>query len=120
MPKRVWKDAIEKIEREIRTGKGCRACGATDFVDAAHVIGREWDSKKIGPRGGKYIYVRPDSVIPLCGAFSKNFCHQEYDQHRLNIYEYLTYNEWRDAVSCVGEGRAMRRTAPLSTNRKES
>ena len=95
---RDWSAAITKVEEEGR----CRVCGATDFLDAAHVIGRKHDPEVVGPRGGKKRFVHPDSIVPLCGAFSENFCHGEYDQRRLDLLPYLNLHEQIRAVEDAG------------------
>ena len=99
---RQWQDAIEKVESE----EACRVCGATDFVDAAHILGRKYDRVVVGPRGGKKLYVDPRGIIPLCGAFSKNFHHGLYDQHQLDLTNYLTEEEIAFAIAEIGAGRA--------------
>ena len=63
--KREWSDALTKCHEEGR----CRVCGSSD-IQVAHVIGRKCDAELEGPRGGRYKYVHPDSVVPLC-----NVCH---------------------------------------------
>ena len=96
--KRSWDAAIAKVEEEGR----CRVCGDTGFLNAAHVIGRKHDAEVIGPKGGKSRYVHPDSIVPLCGAFSENFCHGEYDQRRLDLLPYLNLYEQIRAVEDAG------------------
>jgi hypothetical protein len=105
--RRDWSDARAKIEREGR----CRVCGHSRDVEAAHVIGRRCDERRVGPRGGKYIYVHPDSVVPLCGGFSDKNHHGMYDAYRLDLYPWLTESEWDKAVQDAGgEFTALNRT----------
>jgi hypothetical protein len=93
-PKRQWDRAIEKVESE----GCCRVCGASDFVDAAHTIGRAKQDKEVeGPRGGTYLYVDPDSIIPLCSEH-----HRMYDSHRLDLLPYMKLPEQVNAVQAAG------------------
>jgi hypothetical protein len=91
-------EARAKIEREGR----CRVCGESRDVDMAHVVGKKHDAILTGPRGGQYIYVHPDSVVPLCGAFTDNFCHGAYDSHALDLLPYLNQDEQERAVQDAG------------------
>lgn len=87
-----WSAARAKVAAEGR----CRCgCGATEGLQAAHVLGQRYD------RDG---FVYPDHVIPLARP-----CHESYDAHRLNIRPLLTADEWEAAVLLVGEGPALRR-----------
>lgn len=93
-PKRDWRGAIEKIESE----GCCRVCGDSGYVDAAHTIGRAKQDKEIeGPRGGKCLYVNPDSVVPLCSSH-----HRMYDSRRLDLLPYLYLPEQVNAVEAAG------------------
>lgn len=105
--KRQWADAMEKVESE----PGCRCCGATDFVDAAHIVPRRYDEEREGPKGGKYLYVHPDNVIPLCNAFSSGDHHGQYDAHRLDLLPFLTDAEFLHAVGVLGYERALKRVS---------
>ncbi len=77
-------------------------CGETRDLDAAHVIGRKHDPVLEGPRGGKSIYVHPDSTVPLCGGFTDNFCHAQYDARQLDLLPYLHLHEQVRAVEDAG------------------
>ena len=96
--KRDWSAAIKKVQEEGR----CRVCGHNRSLDAAHVIGREHDAEVVGPRGGKTIFVHPDSIVPLCGAFSRHFCHEKYDRRELDLLPYLNLYEQIRAVEDAG------------------
>jgi hypothetical protein len=96
--RRDWSDALRKIHREGR----CRVCGSERDIEAAHVIGRERDAELVGPRGGRYLYVHPDSVVPLCGAFSERACHMFYDRHEIDLLPHLTQAEQERAVADAG------------------
>lgn len=100
--KRDWSEALDKVEEEGR----CRACSvpAGSYIDgfpvqleAAHVIGRKYDEVEIGPRGGKTLVVKRESVIPLCNA-----CHLQYDAHRLDLLPFLFLPEQIEAVRAAG------------------
>lgn len=93
-PKRVWDDALAKVHAE----GCCRVCGSTRDLEAAHVIGRDRDAEITGPRGGRKLYVHPDSIVPLCGAFSESACHMAYDQGKLDLLPYLKPHEQTRAV----------------------
>lgn len=91
---RSWTDALTKVQREGR----CRVCGEARDLECAHVIGRKHDAVVVGPRGGESIYVHPDSIVPLCGGFSRDNCHGEYDARRLDLLPYLHVHEQCRAV----------------------
>lgn len=95
--RRDWSDAHAKVELEGR----CRVCG-TDRLrrEAAHVIGRRYDSE----RGG-VVYVEPDDVVPLCAP-----CHGLYDARKLDVLPFLSYAEQARAALHVGLVRALHRT----------
>ncbi len=95
---RSWTDALAKVHREGR----CRVCGEARDLEAAHVIGRKHDAVVVGLRGGKSIYVHPDSVVPLCGAFTDNWCHGKYDGRELDLLPYLHLHEQVRAVEDAG------------------
>lgn len=104
-PKRDWKDARAKVEAEGQ----CRVCGRSCCLEAAHLTGREHDPKK-----GSVRYVRPESIIPLCGSQSPEWsCHVEYDAHRLDLLSHLTLEEELRVVEDTGSLiSALRRVAP--------
>lgn len=110
MPKRFWGHANEKLEKEREYG--CRYCGTQRDLERAHIVPREYDERHTGPRGGKYRYVNPHAVIWLCGWFG-NGCHPKLDSSQLDLSSVLSDEEKRHAVSVLGEGRALRRVAPL-------
>lgn len=88
-----------KVERE---GK-CRMCGAPAHqCDAAHLIDRSLAG------GGDF--TNPDLLIPLCSRIKGGVgCHEEYDEHKLNIMLVLTIDEIKAAVELVGFHRAGKR-----------
>ncbi len=100
--KRDWSEAVDKVQEEGR----CRVCLAPDGIEdggdvirlqAAHVIGREHDGVKVGPKGGETLFVRRESVVPLC-----QFCHIQYDARRLDLLPYLFLPEQVRAVEDAG------------------
>lgn len=94
-PPRYWRDAIRKRDEE----GACRVCGTTEGVEAAHLAGREYDPVLPCPRDcadgftdddytgervpceackatGLVRYVRPESIVPLCGpSVDTGTCH---------------------------------------------
>jgi hypothetical protein len=92
MPRRDWKQARAKVDREME----CRVCRTGDSLQAAHTIGRIHD-----PADGK---VRARDIVPLCPS-----CHQLYDARRLDLLPYLNYDEQAAAVEHLGIVRAMHR-----------
>jgi hypothetical protein len=109
-PQRRWGDALSKVNREGR----CRVCGERRDLEAAHIIGREHDALLSGPRGGQYYYVHPDSIVPLCGAFTDNFCHGIYDAHNLDLLPFLTQDEQERAVhEARGVISMLKRVSPM-------
>jgi hypothetical protein len=96
--RREWHDARAKVEREGR----CRVCGSTRDLEAAHIIARRCDAEMTGPRGGRYLYVHPDTIVPLCGAFSERACHMMYDRRSLDLLPYLHLHEQIRAVEDAG------------------
>lgn len=107
-PKRDWADARAKVEDE----GACRACGSNENLEAAHVIGRASDAPKPG-YASPALWVNPDSIVPLCGGFSRLKCHSAYDAHALDVLEFLTLDEQVQAVRDAGGiESARRRTAP--------
>jgi hypothetical protein len=100
--KRSRESARDKVEEEGR----CRACLAPDGevddgdvirIQAAHTIGREHDEVRVGSKGGETLFVRRESVVPLC-----QFCHIQYDARRLDLLPYLFLPEQLDAVRAAG------------------
>lgn len=101
-PKRLWQDAIIKRDEEGQ----CRVCGRepgeafrdgigfyTIWVEAAHAISRErQDEPRVGQRGGEYLYVKPESIVPLCTD-----CHLEYHAGVLDLLPHLTLGGCRRA-----------------------
>lgn len=104
--KRDWDDAHGKVAAEGR----CRVCGATDSVEAAHVVGRKHDQPIAHDH--PVIYVHPDDVVPLCGRTpdGRGGCHVEYDRRDLDLLPYLTLAEQSRAAGHVGLVRALART----------
>lgn len=104
--RREWREAIEKVHREGR----CRVCGTPDDLQAAHTIGRRWqDVEVIGPRGGAYLLVKADAVVPLC-----RWHHELYDARQLDLLPYLHLHEQVYAVETAGGVLSMlKRVSPL-------
>jgi hypothetical protein len=94
---RDWSAAREKVEREGR----CRVCGSRERLQAAHVIGRQYD---VG-------LVNPHDIVPLCSYrnVGTGGCHQAYDRRALDLLPYLSYAEQSAAVAHVGIIGAQRR-----------
>lgn len=105
--KRNWFDAIAKRDEEGQ----CRVCERepgevfkdgvgfyTISLEAAHTISRaRQDVLTVGPRGGETLYVKPESIVPLCTD-----CHLEYHAMVLDLLPYLTLEEQLDAVRAAG------------------
>jgi hypothetical protein len=92
--RRDWAEAWEKCLYEGR----CRCCKSTEGIQAAHTIGRARQDVAItGPRGGKYLLVKADAIVPLCGS-----CHWKYDAHELDLLPYLFLPEQVYAVETAG------------------
>jgi hypothetical protein len=105
--RRLWHRATDKLLAEQR----CRACGSTERLERAHVIGRErdrhppvgWD----GPWEEPYL-VHPDRIIPLCWR-----CHRAQHERKLDIPPLLTTAEQVQAVADAGSIElARKRLAP--------
>jgi len=96
--RRDWSDARVKVAEE----GCCRLCGhipaSESLLEAAHVIGRKHDPILSGPNGGKYVYVHPDSIIPLCGPFTHGNCHMRYDRGEVDLLPFLRLHEQVRAV----------------------
>jgi hypothetical protein len=110
--KRDWRLAREKVDRE----GGCRVCGTTQRVEAAHITGREHDSKQAifypAIVGGEVV-VSEERICPLCGpATDTTTCHGKQHAKRLDLLPYLTREEETQAVADVGIERAHRLLAP--------
>ena len=88
-PRRDWSAARAKVEAE----GVCRVCRRPN-PEAAHVTGRKHDKPKAG---GKTLYVKPESVVALCGQH-----HRAYDAHELDLLPYLTLDEQLQAVADAG------------------
>lgn len=107
--KRRWDDAVEAHE-----GHGCLVCGRFPR-DLAHTIGRKYD--RLPGQKAKVVRVDPLAVVPLCAQWSTAEPwrivpprhHELYDEHRLDLFPYLTVEEIGHAVARLGEGQAMRR-----------
>jgi len=107
MPSRNWNDARRKVEQE----GACRVCppGAPRRrLEAAHVIGREYDKPHPLPSPRELangdLYVHPLDVVPLCHTH-----HEAYDARRLDLLPHLSIAEQARAVEHVGLARAYRR-----------
>lgn len=97
-PRCSWQAAIRKLERE----GACRVCGCTTDVQAAHTVSRQLQDVEVeGPRGGRYLLVKEDAVVPLCGDFG-NGCHGKYDRRELDLLPYLFLAEQINAVEAAG------------------
>ena len=112
-PKRDWRNAIAKRERE--EGR-CRVCGrvvgqgGVMRVEMAHVIGRKHDARTNRP--GFDLWVNPLDVVPLCIRVDGG-CHMQYDGKtngpRLDLLPHLTRQEQLRAVELVGLAAAYKR-----------
>lgn len=72
-------------------------CGETRNLEAAHVIGREHDEVRVGPKGGETLFVKRESVVPLC-----QHCHRQYDERRLDLLPCMTIDEQLNSVDAAG------------------
>lgn len=105
-PRREWSAALAKVESEDR----CRVCGATTYLEAAHIMGRKHD-EPVHP-GSRVLYVDPNRIVVLCGPFPDG-CHGEYDHKRLDLLSYLRPEEQTQAVEDAGGiEQARRRLLP--------
>lgn len=95
--RRDWSSAEKKRNRcRIRNEHG-QACPGWP-VELAHTISRDaQDAEHLGARGGRYLFVHPDSVVPLCTEH-----HQLYDARRLDLLPYLTIDEQHNALDAAG------------------
>ena len=106
-----WADAIHKLENE----GACRVCSmhgedTNGPLEAAHSINQAaQDVILTGPRGGQYMYVQPDAVVPLCSMH-----HRRYDARGLDLLPYMSVPEQINAVDAAGGiYAALRRLCPL-------
>lgn len=94
-PRRNWDSASWKRLN------GCRVCGQQP-AELAHTIGRKHDTP-----AGDWLFVRPESVVPLCKPH-----HDAYDgrsQPRLDLLPHLDLDEQIDAVRAAGGIESARR-----------
>jgi hypothetical protein len=108
--RRDWSDARAKVSKEGR----CRLCGhipaSESLLEAAHLVGCKYDPVMAGPRGGKYLYVEPDSIVPLCGPFTHGNCHMRFDKREVSLIGVLDIREYRYAIKlCRSVGIDVRR-----------
>jgi hypothetical protein len=105
-PAREWALALTKVEEE---GE-CRACRRSDVhLEAAHVLGREhdtkpplvWDQARDGDWEWKAPFlVAPQRIIPLCGPVGDSeSCHGLQHAGRLNVLKLLRIDEQLQAVA---------------------
>lgn len=92
--KRDWTQAIAKIAAE----GACRACGATEGLDVAHIIPRSRLTAKEGAED-------PRNVIPLCRRH-----HDAQHSGRLELLGLLELDEQGYIAGLVGIEEARRRT----------
>lgn len=118
--KRDW-----SIANEFKRTKQCRACGKVTgqvkCFELAHVIGTEHDRKDCSiteweGHSVRLAVVKPARVITLCGPSGETgTCHNLYDSHRLDIWDFLTQVEKDQAIEDAGSlGQALHRCAPLT------
>lgn len=96
----------------------CIVCGDPN-TDLAHTYSRAiQDEKRVGPRGGVYLWVNPASVVSLCRAKSyrdgEEYVyapghHSRYDGRKLSILGLLSMAKLRNLIKHVGKHRARRR-----------
>ena len=110
-----WQDAIMKVESE----GACRVCSldgeeTNGRVEAAHTIGRKaQDVLCTGPRGGEYVYVSPDSIVPLC-----SYHHRLFDARGLDLLPYLDLDEQEASIRPAGGIEGARKRLVPSDYRK--
>lgn len=126
-PRRYWLDALAKRDAE----GCCRVCGSTQNVETAHLSGREHDpvlpcplcadgfteNDYTGEREpcaacnatGLVRYVRPESIVPLCGpSVDTGTCHNLQHEGALELIPRLSNDEAACMVADVGLERAYR------------
>lgn len=88
--------------RKVEDEGECRVCGIDrERCDAAHL----WNRSQ-GARG----FNNPDLIVPLCSRIKGGAgCHDEYDDHRLDLLPYLTRAEEVAVVKEAGIARAYKR-----------
>lgn len=92
--RRDWSDA------EAKRGP-CRVCGETWNVELAHLSAREYAPPS--DKHGMDRYVRPESVIPLCGpATTTTTCHGMQHAGVLDLVPYLSNEEAASVVLDLG------------------
>jgi hypothetical protein len=98
--RRDWTPARAKVTAEGR----CRARDGLCLgpLQAAHVIGREYDPAHPTREGWRIVLA--EHVVPLCEHH-----HRRYDAHELNLLPFLRHEEWEAACLLVGLGSAERR-----------
>lgn len=103
----------------------CRVCGKVVGqvvkFELAHVIGQKCDLKdvsicEVDGHSVRVAVVKPDRVVNLCGPqVNTGTCHNLYDSHRLDIWDFLTQAEKDQAIADAGGiGPALHRCAPLT------
>jgi hypothetical protein len=94
------------MKRDMRAGRakaeaeGCRICGGTFGVEAAHILARA--RIKPGPAED------PRNIVGLCGNLGCA-AHRSFDEGTLNLLPYLTLEEQAFAVELVGIAEAYQR-----------
>jgi hypothetical protein len=123
--RRDWSDARRKVDDEGR----CRLCSATGVrLEAAHILGRRYDRPRVEGSTAKTLYVRPASIVPLCGSTpEREGCHSRYDSGDVSILAVLTRAEQLQAVEDAGGIELARRRidapdyrGPIELARRES
>lgn len=114
-PKRIWADAIKKLEDE----GSCRVCAfhgddTNGPLEAAHTINRKAQDEEItGPRGGRQLYVNPLHIVPLCSMH-----HRSYDARGLDLLPYLDLDEQEATIKPAGGLEGARKRLVPSDYRK--
>ena len=100
---RNWQAARAKVDAE-----GCRLSGATQGVEAAHIIGRSQDFFTLGcdryKLHAKTLTVEPLRIVPLRADL-----HRAYDRGEIDLLPNLTLEEQVQAVRDAGGIEAARR-----------
>lgn len=117
---RQWKEARAKVDAEGRC-RNCKRSSGEVRLEAAHTLGRDFDEAlpcgacggtgegaRVGTRcaackgHGRYFYVDPAMVVPLCGpATSTGTCHGLHHARKLDLLPILTGREQLAAVAAV-------------------